>query len=182
MQKKTDNHNLSAKLAVRTSILREMNCDLDVADCFSGSETIWTSLAQDLPVERYLALDIKQKRGRLKLDSLRYLQSGNWTHNVIDLDAYGSPWEHYDEALKHFKGGAIFLTIGNTIMKNQSKFSISEAGLPSGIPIGMHAALAQTIEDRLLPLPLKYGFVFDKAVLHKNNGGNAHYFGCIISR
>lgn len=178
---KTDNHNLSAKLAVREAILSEMKEGLDVADCFSGSETIWQSLGRKYPVKRYIALDVKPKRARLKLDCLRYLQAGGYSHNVIDLDAYGSPWECYEEALKHFVGGAIFLTIGNVGMKAQSFFALTTAGLPRETPIGMHAQLYKIIEESLLPLPLKHNFRFSKAVLHENKGGNAHYFGCIIS-
>jgi hypothetical protein len=86
---KTDNHNLRAKLELRREFLREFPPAkaLSVCDCFSGeAEAIWTPLRGEFNIGEYLALDVKAKPNRLKLDSLRYLQNQLWTHDVIDLD------------------------------------------------------------------------------------------------
>ena len=117
---KTDNHNLGAKLALRRRFLSDFHSaePFSVVDCFSGGEALWTPLRAEFPVAEYLALDVKEKRGRLKIDSLRYLQNQEWNHDVIDLDAYGSPWRHWYEVLKRGKTCTVFLTIGNTMFKN----------------------------------------------------------------
>lgn len=114
MTVKTDNHNLSAKQELRAYFLSRYDTgNHDVADCFQGSGKVWAQLIVQYGVKKYLGLDVKKQRGRLAIDSAQYLKSEGWSHNVIDLDSYGSPWKHYFAALQNMpKRATIFLTIG----------------------------------------------------------------------
>lgn len=96
MTKKTDNHNLRAKLDLRRAMLRKLKPGFSVLDCFAGEQKIWTRLRQEFECGEYLSIDEKPGRGRLKMDSLRFLQNQKWSADVVDLDCYGCPWDHDD--------------------------------------------------------------------------------------
>lgn len=177
LNSKTDNHNLNAKLALRRSFLSEYpgNTKLSVCDCFSGEqESIWTILRKEFNVSEYLALDTKQKDRRLKLDSLRYLQNQRWTHNVIDLDAYGSPWRHWFEVLRRGLACTVFLTVGNTMFKQQQQEALAKVGIRFSIPGGLHSGLAELVTDYCLgDCLLKFQVL--RAAEALNPGGSARY-------
>ena len=147
--KKTDNHNLKAKVELRRHFLRLAKYDrpISVCDCFSGGEVIWGTLSKDFDIGEYLALDVKEKRGRLKLDSFRYLQNQQWHHDVVDLDAYGSPWRHFFEVCKRLAQCVsgqllVFLTIGNTVWKQQQSEALAYCGIPDEVPPAIKGQLA----------------------------------------
>lgn len=186
MAAKIDNHNPAAKLALRRQLLREAlraspsafrRQGLSVCDCFSGSETLWGVLRLEFPVREYLALDVKPKRARLKLDSLRYLQNQKWEHDVIDLDAYGSPWRHYFEVLKRRRPCVVFLTIGSTGMQIQQTEALSRLGITFKVPGGLHASLAPMITERTLGAFHAYGLQLLSGWEASNPGGSARYIG-----
>lgn len=186
MASKTDNHNPAAKLALRRQLLGEFvaaqsraerRAGLAVCDCFSGSETLWSVLRAEFKVREYLALDVKPKRARLKLDSLRYLENQQWEHDVIDLDAYGSPWRHYFEVLKRRRPCLVFLTIGNTGMQIQQTEALAGLGITFKVPGGLHAALAEMITERTLGAFHAYGLRLLSAWEASNPGGSARYIG-----
>ena len=178
---KTDNHNLAAKLALRRTMLRDFKPDgpLSVCDCFSGGEILWTRLRAEFAIAEYLALDVKPKRGRLKLDSLRYLQNQKWRHNVIDLDAYGSPWAHWLEVVKRKIPCLVFLTVGNSIWKRQPKMALAEIGIHFAIPPAIEDQLVDLILHHCLAAPLESGggLGIGRAMEAENLGGSARYFG-----
>jgi hypothetical protein len=184
-QDKQDNHNLEAKLELRRRLLREQKQfdSLSVVDCFSGSEVIWTTLSKEFKIKEYLALDIKPKRGRIQIDSLRYLQNQKWTHNVIDLDAYGSPWAHWFEVLKRGRSCIVFLTVfskpgmlGRKISKRELEL-IGAEKLYEFIAPMLAKSISATIFDACLSEPLARGFSIKSAYEAKNPGGNVRYFG-----
>lgn len=82
-------------------------------DCCQGQGTIWRELRVDSPVRSYWGVDQKPKKGRIKIDSVRVLDQPGWDFDVIDVDTYGSPWDHWLAILKHLsKPVTVFLTIG----------------------------------------------------------------------
>jgi len=186
--KKTDNHNLRAKLELRRYFLSaaKFSKPISVCDCFSGSEVIWGTLAKEFEVGNYLALDVKAKRGRLKLDSIRYLENQEWTHDVVDLDAYGSPWRHLFEVCKRMAGPngpgkcLVFLTIGNTIWKQQQAEALAQVGIPFDLPPAIEGQLADLILDSCLAAPLDFGLSIEEAAEALNPGGSARYIGIQI--
>jgi hypothetical protein len=188
--KKTDNHNLKAKLELRRHFLRlpKFERPISVCDCYSGGEVIWGTLAKEFEVGEYLALDVKEKRGRLKLDSFRYLQNQAWNHDVVDLDAYGSPWRHFFEVCKRLKQCTsnvytlVFLTIGNTIWKQQQSEALDYVGIPEGVPPAIKGQLADFIFDQCLAAPLAAGLRIQECAEALNPGGSCRYIGMQICK
>lgn len=110
--KKTDNANLHGKLALRRYFLDRYPCS-SVIDCCQGDQVIWSQLRQEYPVEKYLGVDLKEKKGRLKIDSNRILAQPGWTFDCIDIDTYGSPWAHWESILQYSPHSiTVFLTVG----------------------------------------------------------------------
>lgn len=184
MKSKTDNHNLKAKLDLRRSFLSEFDSEkpFSVVDCFSGeSEAIWTQLRNEFNVGEYLALDIKSKPNRIKIDSLRYLRTQTWKHDVIDLDAYGSPWRHWHEVLKRGLSCTVFLTVGSTGFRAQQTEALKVLGITFQVPCGFHSGLEQMVIEANLGLALE-NFTVDRAAQAENPGGNALYFGLRLQK
>ncbi|HZU48538.1 MAG TPA: hypothetical protein VFA16_15010, partial [Mycobacterium sp.] len=94
-QTKTDNGNLEAKLGLRRHFLRRYHMENKpmVLDCCQGDGIIWRKLRQEFECD-YWGVDVKPKRGRLSIDSVRILAQPGWPHDVLDIDTYGSPWRH----------------------------------------------------------------------------------------
>lgn len=176
---KCDNHNLKAKLDLRRELLKDYQPKrgLSVVDCFSGErEAIWTQLRREFNVSEYFALDVKAKDRRLKMDSLRYLQNQKWAHDVVDLDAYGSPWAHWFEVLRRGRECTVFLTVGNVGFKQQQLEALAALGITFRIPGGLHGFVAELVCDHCIGKALEK-FTITKAVEALNPGGNARYFG-----
>lgn len=115
MSKKTDNANMPKKLAIRRYMLDKYHQGepLRVFDCCQGEGKIWGVLRNEYEVQTYWGVDVKPKRGRLKIDSIRILQAGLKNENVVDIDTYGEPWNHYAELCdKLVQPTTVFLTCG----------------------------------------------------------------------
>lgn len=113
--KKTDNQNLGAKLHLRRYFLDKYHQQIpaSVMDCCQGNGVIWRVLRREYSLAQYWGMDLKAAPGRLLLDSARVLAQPGWTEDVIDVDTYGSPWEHWLSMLPHVnKPTTVFLTIG----------------------------------------------------------------------
>jgi hypothetical protein len=97
-----NNSNLPAKLELRRHFLRKAvgaGEALRVFDGFQAEAVIWTALKKEFTLASYWGVDLLEKKGRLKVDSARVLAQPGWRENVLDLDAYGSPWKHWLNAL-----------------------------------------------------------------------------------
>ncbi len=116
MSAKTDNHNPEVKLALRRHFLQMFHVEQPpmVLDCFQGSGLLWGQLRTEFRLAGYWGVDVKPKAGRLKIDSARILEQRGWKADVVDLDAYGSPWKHWCHLVRTFGGEAltVFVTIG----------------------------------------------------------------------
>lgn len=177
---KTDNHNPAAKLALRRHFLRTWHAAQppDVLDAFAGYARLWTQLRKEFPVASYTGLELRKIPGRLHMDSLDYLRRRDWSHDILDLDAYGSPWKHLLAALPHIsQPTSIFLTIGNAGLGSQDSDLIKAAGIPFAIPIGLHKGLASYFTSVGLALPLRHGLQIVQALEAPNPGGTCRYIG-----
>lgn len=129
MAKKTDNHNPAAKLTLRRYFLEKYHADgsAEVFDCCQGGGVMWTELRKTHAVRSYWGVDVKEKKGRLKIDSIRVLQQG-LAQTVIDIDTYGSPWKHWFALLSKLNGPkTVFLTIGSTMFKGATDGAVLAA-------------------------------------------------------
>ena len=116
---KTDNAYLTTKLDLRRAFLRKYHDHAAggdaprVLDCCQGGGAIWGHLGREFELAGYWGVDVKPKKGRLRIDSVRILAQPGWTQNVVDVDTYGSPWKHWANIMAHLvKPTTVFLTIG----------------------------------------------------------------------
>ncbi len=113
---KTDNADPTGKLNLRRWFLDRYHSDgsARVFDCCQGSGFLWSEIRKTHHVASYWGVDKKKSRGRLSIDSNRVLAAGGWDFNVIDIDTYGSPWNHFVSVVHNASHPVIvFLTIGN---------------------------------------------------------------------
>lgn len=185
MAKKTDNHNLRAKLDLRRHFLRVYHADgARVLDCCQGHGVIWSRLRSEFHVRSYLGLDVKPKPGRLLVDSSRFLAAGGWTENVIDIDTYGEPWKHWNAVIDTIRyATTIFLTIGSVSSGHGSNVSGAER---KALGLGdLHIPASFTIK-MIRPLSMPYhlfgrldaGQILE--IKESMTEGNARYIGVRI--
>lgn len=152
METKTDNKDPRAKLELRRHFLRRYHADgdLHVFDCCQATGLLWRTLRSEFPVKKYWGVDLKEKPGRLKIDSVRILEQPGLEANVIDVDTYGSPWKHWAAILQHQRPPlTIFLTIGQVSM-GTDKLILQTLGLgrlkiPPGIAVKLHERGLQSL-------------------------------------
>ncbi|MEN3369967.1 MAG: hypothetical protein V7609_2110 [Verrucomicrobiota bacterium] len=114
MSKKTDNHNPDAKLTLRRHFLNRYHVpivaygdtSIRVLDCCQASGRLWGVLRREFAGVEYWGVDVRPKKGRLKIDSVRILDQPGVTQNVIDIDTYGSPFKHWMALLRECAGTA----------------------------------------------------------------------------
>jgi hypothetical protein len=112
---KQDNSNINLKLALRRYLLTRYHAGggANVLDCCQGEGELWRELQREFPLAGYWGVDVKPKRGRLRIDSVKILSQPGWDQNVIDIDTYGRPWHHWFALLPHVKRPlTVFMTVG----------------------------------------------------------------------
>lgn len=190
MPTKTDNHNLPAKLALRRHFLRRYHADgaLKVLDCCQASGRIWNELRREYSTAEYWGVDLKPKKGRLKVDSVRILEQAGWPQNVVDVDTYGSPWKHWNALLPNAPDAlTVFLTIGLVKMAggNYDRAILPALGitfrqlkLPQqfGVRLGELGVAACIAQARA------HGFEIIECHEAANTGGTARYIGVRLER
>jgi hypothetical protein len=125
---KTDNAHLASKLLLRRHMLERHHADGDIRvfDCCQGSGVIWDSLRREFDVRSYWGVDVKPKKGRLKIDSRKVVAQPGLKANVVDIDTYGMPWEHWIGLLPNIEEPTtVFLTLGLVTMGGGSALSHS---------------------------------------------------------
>lgn len=116
-QAKTDNYYLEPKLLLRRHFLQKYFAGKDaikVMDCCAGDRVIWSNLMTEFPNVEYVGFDVKPDKSKtFKIDSSRILEQPS-SYDVVDIDTYGEPWQHYFNLLKNNKTKdiVVFLTIG----------------------------------------------------------------------
>lgn len=158
---KTDNHNPEAKLELRRYFLRKYHADKAprVMDCFQGQGLLWEKLSAEFKLANYWGVDMKPKKGRLKIDSARILSQRGWMADVVDLDAYGSPWGHWMQLCETCETDnvTIFLTIG---MVKQNGFASMDSSMATMAGCVFKTKAPRTLLGRIvtgtLPFALRH--------------------------
>lgn len=117
--KKSDNGHLAAKLELRRHFLAKFpppgpkkRSRFKVFDACQGEGVLWSVLRREFPCD-YWGVDVKPKKGRLKIDSVKVLGQPGWDFDVVDIDTYGSPWKHYQAMMPYVRRPVtVFLTLG----------------------------------------------------------------------
>ena len=183
MQKQTDNHNLPAKLALRLHFLHQYHlpATANVLDCCMGTGKIWSEIRKEYQISQYWGVDLKPKKGRIKIDSAKILNQPGWKQDVIDVDTYGSPWEHWEAILKYAtKPITVFLTIVRAgIAGSTCNSALRLLGVPQQIqellPSSLRGKLSEKATDLALAKALtRYRMIEVKEAV---SDGNARYIG-----
>ena len=187
MTAKTDNSNPQAKLELRRYFLRKYHSDdaPHVLDCCQGEGLLWKQLRREFSLASYWGVDVKKKKGRLKLDSVRILQQPGWPQNVVDVDTYGSPWKHWQAMLPNVRQPTtVFLTVGLIRIGGGGgidRVAVEALGLQSlSIPPGIAGKLHDTALSHLLTMSYEHGISIIEAV-EASCTGNARYIGARLT-
>jgi hypothetical protein len=159
-------------------------------DCCQGEGLVWQEVRKREPVASYWGMDIKFIQGRVHGDSVKFLSRSNWKEDVIDIDTYGEPWDHWFALLPNVKNPlTVFLTYGLVKIAPMSKVMCHEVGLPFGvIPRGPASQVSRAMASRLiLYTPRRYGLrviyaaccsVGDRrGLMVGESGTNVSYYG-----
>ncbi len=187
--RKTDNHNLPAKLELRRHFLRRYHAGQkpSVLDCCQGDGKIWRMLKSEFRLAHYLGFDLKERKGRLKLDSIRFLDQPGWTADVVDIDTYGSPWKHWLALLRHCDHPVtVFLTLGLVRVAggNFDHYLLPILGLTFHrlkLPNSLGCKLSGLALDAALAAPSANGLKIIEA-MEAESGRNARYFGLRLAK
>lgn len=110
----TDNSFLEEKIQLRLNSIEKMESPIRILECFTGDGVIWDAVRQRTDKEiKILRIDIKPDRKGLYLigDNKKFLSGFDLTtFNIIDLDAYGSPFEQLEIIFKKKYSGVIHCT------------------------------------------------------------------------
>lgn len=106
-----DNKGLAEKIALRMHFLQRYHeADAKVFDCCQGAGLVWKNIRLEVAVKSYWGVDLKPRKGKLTLNSIGVL-SRKLSDNVIDIDTYGEPWEHWLTMLRNVnQPTTVFLT------------------------------------------------------------------------
>lgn len=157
-------------------------------DCRMGSGVIWKRLREEIKVASYWGVDLKAKKGRLKLDSIRILQQPGLKENIIDIDTYGSPWKHWLALLPNIAHDVtVFLTLGQ--LQTGTVGSVGDDALLAAgfkfptlkIPQGFHVKLRDIFPYYLLAKGQTDAIMITEAV-EAVSDGNARYVGVRIKK
>jgi hypothetical protein len=182
MAKKTDNHNLPAKLALRRYFLRKYHSSgpAHVLDCCQGGGVLWKVLRKEFAVASYWGVDLKPRKGRLKIDSTRILAQTGWPQNVVDIDTYGSPWKHWEAMLPNVsRPTTVFLTsgmvaLGGTSLTKEVKEALGLGGIMP--PKAIVAKLQAIAASYCLARACNHNIIISEAI-EAVSDGNACYIG-----
>lgn len=140
---------------------------------------MWTTLRRTHPVASYWGVDVKPKKGRVKIDSVRILQQPGLRQDVIDIDTYGSPWKHWFALLPNIaKPTTVFLTIGSCQVGGSAISTEARAVLGVGklpVPNGIGFKLNELAVDYCLSAMA--GFCKMIEAVESVSTGNARYIG-----
>ena len=190
MATKTDNHNLGAKLALRRHFLRRYHADggAQVFDCCQATGKIWNELRREFVCASYWGVDLKPKKGRLKVDSVRVLDQPGWPQNIVDVDTYGSPWKHWSALLRHGPDAVtVFLTIGLVKIGggNYDRSILAMLGLEFKrlkLPKAIGTRIGENSVATCIGRARDHGYEIIEAQEVDNPGGTARYIGVRLER
>lgn len=137
--KKTDNSNLDAKVQLRIKSFELLKKDtVNILDAFGGDGIVWKAVKDQLPKGQHLQLNVlridkQQKKGiYLKGDNMKYLKAFDLSgFDIIDLDAYGSPFNQLEVLFSRKFKGLVHCTyiqsgLGNINMKMLERLGYTE--------------------------------------------------------
>jgi hypothetical protein len=185
--KKVDNAHLGVKLDLRRHFLRRYHQGegadaARVFDCCQAGGAIWGHLRREFAIASYWGVDVKPKKGRLRIDSARVLGQPGWAENVIDIDTYGSPWAHWFHVLCHAPGPVtVFLTWGvlNRGIVDTSVERLLGMTFKSTVPMSLRQKVGELADRVCVGAAERHGHRIVEAIEARpvEGAGTARYFG-----
>lgn len=127
---KTDNSYLADKVGLRANHLPKVKT-VTVLDCYAGTGRIWRAVKRRTGKEiRVLGMDKREIGYHLPGDNLAWLKTIDLDKfNVIDLDAYGTPYEQIKILFDRGYKGVVFVTFIQSMFGQMPKGLLSEIGV-----------------------------------------------------
>lgn len=154
-----DNKGLSEKVAVRMHFVRKFHQgNAKVFDACQGAGLVWKEIRSRIDVKSYWGVDLKPASGRITMNSLDVL-SKPIKDNVIDVDTYGEPWEHWLKMLPNInQPTSVFLTWTSLCMMGMSTVVKQHVfGGQLQMPPSLYGKLWDYANAMLLTAPERYG-------------------------
>jgi len=170
---KTDNSYLADKVGLRAEHLPAGHT-ITVLDCFAGSGRIWRAVKRRHPKKdiRILAMDKKNIGFHLPGDNLAWLKSMDLSKfNVIDLDAYGVPYEQLKIILDRGYKGIVFVTFIQSVFVKMPSGLLHDVGFTDAMIDKAPALLNARGFDRFAEWLAGYGV---KSMFHRSHA-RKHY-------
>lgn len=181
---KTDSSHLVEKVEIRKRVCTKLGAPLlKVLDLFAGEGRVWQAMRQYFTVESYVPVDKRVlQSGTIRMDvnprTVRAFDPGRF--NVIDIDAYGDPWEIWAAiATGIIHPTAVFWTFGHLGMgpTSCSYFLRESNGIPRAWPIPVNRDLNIFLGKRLFLRTLcAHRAAYAVAVDHPN----VSYYGAVL--
>lgn len=129
----TDNSNFNCKVKLRIKYLPKKN-NIKVLELFSGDGLIWNEIKKQVTNTEIEILRIDKKNDKkniyLKGDNIKYLQRMDLSQfDIIDVDAYGIPYQILKEIFAKKYNGIIFVTWIQSFMGALPKELIKTIGI-----------------------------------------------------
>lgn len=170
--KQTDNYNLAGKVALRLHLLNRFHEQgvPRVFDACKGDGRIWKAVREEFKVASYWGTDLKPKAGTLKVDSRRVIGLLR-DADVVDIDTYGDPWEHWFTLLRDSEPKrpmSVFLTHGAATSSgpmsahHMSKVAVESLGVVFRTmkpPVGLVGRLRPHVVEHCLGMAFRFGYV-----------------------
>jgi hypothetical protein len=120
---KTDNSYFEEKILLRLETLKCLQSPVIILDCYSGKGKLWDEVKKRTKKELIiLRIEKEIKKGNkiyLQGDNRKYLKSINLDQfNIIDLDAYGIPFDQLKIIIEQNYKGIIIVTAIQSMMGN----------------------------------------------------------------
>lgn len=126
VQTKTDNSFLIDKVELRKKFIPNKD-NVKILNCYGGDNEIWKRIEKEISANLDITnIDIKEKNNKAYLqgDNAKFLESLNLdVYDIIDLDAYGVPYQQLKTIFKKKYKGIVFITFIQSVM----------GSLPNGI-------------------------------------------------
>lgn len=122
---------IDAKIQLRINSIEHMNGEIRVLELFGGEGILWNEVKK-ITGKKILILGIdknKYKRVQLQGDNLKFIDSLNLNEfDVIDADAWGSPFYQVDKIFSHNYKGIVHCTFIQTMMGSLNKEMLIRIG------------------------------------------------------
>lgn len=131
-----NNSHFDIKVQLRINTLPEKK-ELTVLDCYADSSLIWKSISKKINKKINIAGIDKKQYGKvlnLKGDNLKFLSCLDLTRfDIIDLDAYGSPYKQLKIIFNKNFNGIIYITFIQSDYGKLNKRMLIDLGYTKGM-------------------------------------------------